>query len=121
MVSGSGVCRKVPLMAQSVDLTNEFIVLEPGAVDVILGVQWLRTLGKCEVDWEELTLSFWLNNTKWTLQGDPSITGKVSEREMVSVVLELQALETLNKKDGKLHPEIEAVLEEFAGVFEEPK
>ena len=44
VVTGSGVCKKVPLRVQSVDLTNDFIVREPGSVDIILGVQWLRTL-----------------------------------------------------------------------------
>lgn len=49
MVTATDVCPEVPLMIQSVDLKNDFIILEPGGVDIILGVQWLRTLGPCEL------------------------------------------------------------------------
>lgn len=49
-VNGSGVCRGVSLQLQSIMIRTDFIVLDPGGVDVVLGVQWLRTLGKCELD-----------------------------------------------------------------------
>lgn len=74
--------------------SGDFIVLEPGSVDIILGVQWLRT-GKCEVDWEYQTLSYSSMGMKYTLQGDQSIACKEITADMVSVFLRLQSLQKM--------------------------
>lgn len=120
VVTGSGVCKQVPLRVQSVDLTNDFIVLEPGGVDIILGVQWLRTLGKCEVDWEDQTLSFWSQGVKFTLQGDHSIACKEIAADMVSVVLGLHSVESSAVLPEAVPKAIQLVLDQFQGGFAEP-
>lgn len=51
-VAGLGVCRHVPIELQGLKFDIDCISLELGKVDLVLGVQWLRTLGRCEVDWE---------------------------------------------------------------------
>ena len=49
-VEALGVCRGITFSLQDNFFQSDFVSLELGNVDVVLGVQWLRCLGKCLVD-----------------------------------------------------------------------
>lgn len=48
-VKGAGVCKGVRLSLQSVEIVEDFLPLELGSSDIILGMQWLETLGAMTV------------------------------------------------------------------------
>ena len=48
---------------------DDAYVLKLGSVDVVLGVAWLRTLGKVVMDWGEMTMSFLHKGSSVELKG----------------------------------------------------
>lgn len=72
-VNGSGVCRDVSVSLQSHEFKMNLVVLELGNAEVILGVEWLRTLGKCGYDWDKHEMSFVYKGQMITLYGDPAL------------------------------------------------
>lgn len=45
-----GQCKGVTMSFQSITTTNDFLVLKLGHFNLVLGVQWLETLGLIVVD-----------------------------------------------------------------------
>lgn len=78
-VKGKGVCDGVNLKV------GELMIVD-GGVNVILGMQWLYTLGVTEVDWRNLSMVINQKGKKIMLKGDPSLTkARVSLKRMVKM------------------------------------
>ena len=73
LVQGISLCNGVLLQLQDIEVKAYFLPLNLGSSDVILGIQWLETLGKMQVNWKTLTMHFHQGNMPITLQGDPSL------------------------------------------------
>ena len=52
------ICMDVPLMLQGHEFLVDLYVLPICGFDIVLGMQWLRTLGPCVHDHEALTMEF---------------------------------------------------------------
>ncbi|GAU25313.1 hypothetical protein TSUD_375770, partial [Trifolium subterraneum] len=75
-----GVVKGLEMAIGKFKLTPEMHLFELGGIDVVLGMDWLKTLGDMIVNWRQQTMSFW-SNKKWvTLQG---IDG--GDRELVAL------------------------------------
>lgn len=73
------MCKVVVVSLPKLTIAEDFLPLELGSVDLILGMQWFHTMEAMEVDWTKLTMTFKLGNRKVTIRGDPSLTkAKVS-------------------------------------------
>ena len=100
-VHGQGVCKGVCLVLPGMEVVDDFLPLELGSSNVILGMQWLHTLGTTMVNWSTLTMKFRVGMTSLTLQGVPTLAKMpVSFKSLVrtvwkergSVLIELGAL-----------------------------
>lgn len=57
----------------SIDVVDNFLLLKLGCTYVILGMKWLQTLGKMQVNWGMLKIRFKIAYESVVLQGDPSL------------------------------------------------
>ncbi|XP_056842618.1 uncharacterized protein LOC130495232 [Raphanus sativus] len=127
-VNALGVCQAVPFQLHQTNFISDFISLELGNVDVILGVQWLETLGVCEVDWKEQVLSFTYEGRLVTLLGDKSLHNtKLSLKSLkpVSTVGKagrevLLASSTVTSPFPEVRNQLSKILQEYQDVFAVP-
>ncbi|CAA7014804.1 unnamed protein product [Microthlaspi erraticum] len=127
-VNGHGVCKNVSVTLKSHAFKMNFVVLELGNAEVILGIDWLRTLGKCEHDWDKHEMSFMYKGSLITLYGDPALQcGGRSFKENHSLnslelaSFEVDFFEANNTELKERIPEaVEEVLTRFDHVFAEP-
>ena len=86
-IRAMGVCRQVKLCFANLEIMADFFPIPLGSSEVILGYQWLATLGESYINWGAMTMRFNLGNTRVQLQGDPSLCKtQVSLRSMVQTI-----------------------------------
>lgn len=128
-VHGSGECRNVSIMLPTMSFQANFVVLEMGNVDVILGVQRLRTLGVCTVDWDKNEWSFEYKGRQVTLIGDPTLDApNVSFKTLTAEVqiqkggcaIELKNLSTNQETEEVIPQLMREKLLSYESVFQKP-
>lgn len=72
-VKGKEICKGIVVEVQELNVVEDFLPLELGNTDVILGMQCLSTLGNIEVNWKLLTMKFRMGKSVRTLKGDPGL------------------------------------------------
>ncbi|TYK02434.1 retrotransposon protein [Cucumis melo var. makuwa] len=70
---GKGICRRVEIKLEEITTIADFLAVELGSVDAVLGMQWLDTTGTMKIHWPSLTMSFWNEGRQIILKGDPSL------------------------------------------------
>lgn len=73
------------------EVVEDFLPLELGSTDVILGIQWLEKLGVVRNNWKTRIMEFEVNEEPIILKGDPTLV-----RSKISLKVMLQTL----KKTG---------------------
>ncbi|XP_062108212.1 uncharacterized protein LOC133819070 [Humulus lupulus] len=127
-VRTEGICAQVELDLGALRVVTDFLPLELGGADVILGIKWLETLGNMQVNWRTMIMKFEMAGTWITLQGDPSlckspITLKAMicsvEREAQGFWVHFGALITEEETAIPAIPAaINSVLQKFQQVFQ---
>ena len=66
-------CSSFPISLQGYKFTIDLFVLAIEGPDVVLGIQWLQSLGRVSHDYLASTMEFWQDGTKVVLTGADSI------------------------------------------------
>ncbi|GKB80299.1 ty3-gypsy retrotransposon protein, partial [Tanacetum coccineum] len=123
---------------QGVLFTTDVMMLPLGGCELVLGVQWLSTLGTIQWNFKELRMEFMFQGKKIVLRGTnqseltwmsgKSFSKKFNQQDayvasiccmVPSATLHLMQSSVESGIGGNM--EMQALLEEYADVFEEPK
>ncbi|KAJ9675230.1 hypothetical protein PVL29_024256 [Vitis rotundifolia] len=74
LVQQPGICRRVCISMQGLIVVEDFLPLELGNTDVILGMPWLGILRDVKVNWKMLTMKIRMGKTMIVLKGDSSLS-----------------------------------------------
>ena len=86
-----GICSELTLEMQGLKIQQDFYVFDLGGVDVVLGMEWLASLGEVRANFHELTLKIPVANGYHTLKGDSALTRAVASLKSI--------LKTLSDQD----------------------
>ncbi|GKB95423.1 transposon ty3-I gag-pol polyprotein [Tanacetum coccineum] len=124
-------CKNFKWTLQGMPYETEVILLPLGGCDMVLGIQWLATLGDIICNFGALTMEYSYKGQrialrcvtpaalKW-IQG--SVKAALSSMMVCVYPDELCAFTTKDSEGGNLrNKEINAVVEEFSNVFDVPK
>ncbi|KAA8537022.1 hypothetical protein F0562_029500 [Nyssa sinensis] len=123
-----GFCKATPLQLQSLEVTPSLYLLALGGCDVVLGMDWLKTLGTVVWNFNDLIMSFTLGNDTATLRGIQLPSRVVEEIEYMEALkgnsakgVWVQFLKR-NKLEGtgSILAAVQGILDQFQTVFEEP-
>ena len=96
-------------------------------LDVVLGIQWLETLGSVVCDWRKLTMEFrWKTQTKKLVGIDRKNIQAASIEEITKGIRPSHALFVVclqvaqTKLQQSIHPSLHELLQEFSDLFIEP-
>lgn len=125
-----GKCTNVKLLLQGIfSISVDFYILPLEGYDIVLGTQWLRTLGQIMWDFAKLQMSFRIANEEIVLRGesiaDDKLVGEVEVNREVrkckkGMVLQLSSVQNITMMNQH-SPSLQKLLEEFDDVFGEPK
>ncbi|XP_042758298.1 uncharacterized protein LOC122198198 [Lactuca sativa] len=126
---GTGVCKGVLLHLKELDIKEDFLPLRLGSSDVILGMQWLETLGMTKTNWKEQTMEFDIGGRKARIEGDKSLgkslislkaMTKTLGKEGNGVLVELSNVEEEPKVTNPIPSFLQQVVQEFECLFRDP-
>nr|XP_043616078.1 uncharacterized protein LOC122587997 [Erigeron canadensis] len=124
-----GICKGVHISLPDIQVVDDFLPLELGGTDVILGMKWLETLGEMTVNWKELTMEFYEGDRRVFLKGDPSLCRTlVSLKSIIRSLqhvkngyfVELKQMEEENLTMQYPMDVIQSLLADFDDIFHMP-
>ncbi|KAJ1404919.1 hypothetical protein SESBI_26214 [Sesbania bispinosa] len=73
-IQGRGKCSQLGLQLQGWRIQQDFFIFDLGGAEVVLGMEWLASLGDIRANFQELTLMIPRKGGTMVLKGDPSLS-----------------------------------------------
>ena len=94
-------------------------------IDMILGMEWLKSLGEVKSDWKKKTMSFEQGGQIITLRGyqinDNNLTMALQEVLFDKEVMQMNHLEVYIELEKVQEEELQQLLQQYQEVFQEPQ
>ena len=129
IVYGARKYKGIPIILQGIMIIDEFLPLNLSSVHVILGKQWLDSIGWVHNHFKHLIMKFIVDDEVHTLRGDPRLHRALIDpdeldKEVLSAsvcMAELYLIEDTQGEAAFPDPQITAKLQQlFPEVFSEP-
>lgn len=85
-----GACLQVPVLLQGFDFSTDFLLLDVRGCDIVLGTQWLRTLGRVMFDFTQLIMQFTQQGVIHTIIGNGSPLVRLIDTPSMSRVIQTE-------------------------------
>ncbi|GAU47870.1 hypothetical protein TSUD_404410 [Trifolium subterraneum] len=105
-VKNQGICESLQFQIQGVPFRQHFFLMELGGSEMVLGMDWLESLGNIEANFGNLSLKWEAEGKKYSIQGDPTMSTRQSSWKSL--------VKSLADEGWK------EILEEFEEVFNMP-
>jgi hypothetical protein len=93
-LSCTTMCSQVPLFLGPHEFPVDLFVLPLSGAELVLGVQWLKTLGPILTDYEKLTMSFTKDGQRIQLTGAPKPGPQESNLHQLQRLVQTDAIDT---------------------------
>ena len=127
VIRTKGECKDIQFKVQGLELKVNFNLLSLGGCGIVLGTQWLSTLGMISWDFSKLLMGFmyqgkqiWLKGLKTPkpeLQGSKQFSKGSPTQGLLLQIMQCNLCQGTELPEG----DVQEVLEEFQTVFEEPQ
>eukprot|EP00253_Pinus_taeda_P011892 PITA_11892 len=128
-INCSRKCHNIKLSMGEYVLTSPMLSIPMGSADVVLGVQWLQSLGTIAFNFQELFMKFSMEGKEVELRGIVGKPGKIIssngmakllKKERKGVIAQLCSLD-VSTLESSISPDLQIVLDNHSKVFETPK
>ncbi|KAH9658539.1 hypothetical protein KPL70_023536 [Citrus sinensis] len=123
-----GMFEKVQILIQNIPFSLTVYFLPITGLDMVLGIQWLETLGSVVCDWKDLTMEFEWEDKKQRLQGiNPHAVQSASVTEVAKEIKQGQGVyaicfyTSLEDSFDKTPICMQQILVEYSNLFQEPR
>ncbi|CAH9070767.1 unnamed protein product [Cuscuta europaea] len=122
----NGKCEQLPIRVQGLCITQDFYLLELGGTDLVLGIEWLASLGEVQVNFSDLSIKWKEKGKDKMLKGGLELNRTKASWKSVLQTLQQEGEGYLihyevtdsSKQDQELRREWEELIGEFPKVFQ---